>query len=83
MLCPECGFEIDEANESQPVPPQCGADPDHSASSEEQAPLADDLPYTPEPDLSLPDLDQAAADAAALREMDVEPVFHPGNDLLN
>ena len=26
-MCPECGFPIDEANESQPVCPRCGADP--------------------------------------------------------
>ena len=27
MQCPECGFDIDELNESQPVCPRCGADP--------------------------------------------------------
>ena len=27
MNCPNCGFEIDELNESQPVCPSCGADP--------------------------------------------------------
>jgi hypothetical protein len=27
MNCPNCGFEIDELNESQPVFPSCGADP--------------------------------------------------------
>ena len=27
MNCPNCGFEIDELNESQPVCPQCGTDP--------------------------------------------------------
>jgi hypothetical protein len=27
MQCLECGFELDEANESQPVCPRCGADP--------------------------------------------------------
>ena len=26
-MCPECGFPMDEANESQPVCPRCGADP--------------------------------------------------------
>jgi len=25
-MCPECGFPMDEANESQPVCPRCGAD---------------------------------------------------------
>ena len=27
MNCPNCDFEIDELNESQPVCPQCGTDP--------------------------------------------------------
>ena len=27
MRCTECGFEVDEANESQIVCPRCGADP--------------------------------------------------------
>ena len=27
MQCPECGLDIDELNESQPVCPRCGADP--------------------------------------------------------
>ena len=27
MKCPDCGFDIDELNESQPVCPRCGADP--------------------------------------------------------
>jgi ribosomal protein L37E len=27
QMCPECGFPIDEGNESQPVCPRCGADP--------------------------------------------------------
>jgi len=27
QMCPECGFPMDEANESQPVCPSCGADP--------------------------------------------------------
>ena len=26
-MCAECGFPIDEGNESQPVCPRCGADP--------------------------------------------------------
>jgi hypothetical protein len=26
MQCLECGFELDEVNESQPVCPRCGAD---------------------------------------------------------
>jgi hypothetical protein len=28
MRCGECGFELDEINESQPVCPGCGAVPD-------------------------------------------------------
>jgi len=27
MNCPNCGFEMDELNESQPVCPLCGTDP--------------------------------------------------------
>jgi uncharacterized Zn finger protein (UPF0148 family) len=27
QMCPECGFPMDEGNESQPVCPRCGADP--------------------------------------------------------
>jgi hypothetical protein len=27
MQCFECGFEYDEANESQPACPRCGTDP--------------------------------------------------------
>ena len=27
MNRPDCGYEIDELNESQPVCPRCGADP--------------------------------------------------------
>jgi len=27
MTCPNCGFEIDELNESQPLCPSCGTDP--------------------------------------------------------
>jgi hypothetical protein len=39
MKCPDCGFDIDELNESQPVCPRCGADPYDSNSS---ADLLDD-----------------------------------------
>ena len=27
MNCPDCGYDIDEVNESQPVCPRCGTDP--------------------------------------------------------
>ena len=34
-MCPECGFPMDEGNESQPVCPRCGADPaDHRDSAD-------------------------------------------------
>jgi NADH pyrophosphatase NudC (nudix superfamily) len=33
MICIECGFGIDEMNESQPVCPRCGTDPYQSESS--------------------------------------------------
>jgi hypothetical protein len=33
MQCLECGFELDEANESQPVCPCCGADPNERPGS--------------------------------------------------
>jgi hypothetical protein len=34
MRCPECGFDIDERNESQQVCPRCGADPNDGESPE-------------------------------------------------
>jgi hypothetical protein len=34
QMFPECGFPMDEGNESQPVCPRCGADPvDHRDST--------------------------------------------------
>ena len=33
MQCLECGFDFDEVNESQPVCPRCGADPNNLPSS--------------------------------------------------
>jgi hypothetical protein len=33
MQCLDCGFEFDEVNESQPVCPCCGADPDERPES--------------------------------------------------
>jgi hypothetical protein len=44
MTCPDCGFEIDELNESQPVCPRCGTDPyDPNSPSPLDDPLADAL----------------------------------------
>ena len=45
MTCPECGFDVDELNESQPVCPRCGADPydPNSASDPFDDPIADAL----------------------------------------
>jgi len=45
MNCPECGFEIDELNESQPVCPACGTDPydPNSSSNPLDDPIADAL----------------------------------------
>jgi hypothetical protein len=45
MNCPDCGFEIDELNESQPVCPRCGADPYDPNSSPDPLddPIADAL----------------------------------------
>ena len=58
MSCPECGFKIDSANESQVMCPACGADPtprpdhdselaaafeDGAAFAETPAPLAEAL----------------------------------------
>ena len=62
MRCPECGFPIDEANESQPVCPACGADP--AASSGEDDPFASEdsdeesdslIEEGPEPSARCPD----------------------------
>jgi len=45
MNCPNCGFEIDELNESQPVCPACGTDPydPNSSSNPLDDPIADAL----------------------------------------
>jgi hypothetical protein len=43
MNCPNCDFEIDELNESQPVCPACGTDPYRSDSSPLDDPLVDAL----------------------------------------
>ena len=45
MTCPECGFDVDELNESQPVCPRCGADPydPNSASDPFDDPITDAL----------------------------------------
>jgi hypothetical protein len=45
MNCPDCGFEIDELNESQPVCPSCGTDPydPNSSSNPLDDPIADAL----------------------------------------
>jgi hypothetical protein len=45
MNCPNCGFEIDELNESQPVCPLCGTDPYEPSSSPDPLddPIADAL----------------------------------------
>ena len=44
MTCPDCGFEIDELNESQPVCPQCGTDPyDPNSYGPLDDPIADAL----------------------------------------
>ena len=44
MNCPDCGFEIDELNESQPVCPRCGADPyDPNSPDPLDDPIADAL----------------------------------------
>ena len=44
MNCPNCDFEIDELNESQPVCPACGTDPyDPNSPDPLDDPLADAL----------------------------------------
>ena len=44
MNCPDCGFEIDELNESQPVCPRCGTDPyDPNSPHPLDDPIADAL----------------------------------------
>jgi hypothetical protein len=83
-LCPECGFPIDPANESQAVCPACGADPtvppdaddglagaleDAAAFAETPLVLAEDSPTEPEIDyLPDPELGQAIADAEGLMQ---------------
>ena len=67
MQCPECGFEFDEANESQPVCPRCGADPN------ELAPSALDT------ELLFPGMTAAEITEAT----GPDPVITPGNNLIN
>ena len=43
MNCPECGYEIDEVNESQAVCPRCGTDPYDPNSSPLDDPLVEPL----------------------------------------
>jgi uncharacterized Zn finger protein (UPF0148 family) len=40
QMCPDCGFPMDEGNESQPVCPRCGADPAEHQDSAAPATLA-------------------------------------------
>jgi hypothetical protein len=63
MKCPDCGYEIDELNESQPVCPRCGADPyDPNSPDPLDDPIADGL-------AELGDMHRAAAE----RKLHEEP----------
>jgi len=68
MQCPECGYSIDELNESQPVCARCGADPNDLSS------LLDD-PMVQDGLADFYDM-QVEAGERALHEK-------PGNDLIN
>ncbi|MGH9626737.1 MAG: hypothetical protein ACRD7E_00005 [Bryobacteraceae bacterium] len=67
MQCLDCGFEFDEVNESQPVCPCCGADPDERPDS------------TLGPELVFLDMtaDEFRSSARPIS------VITPGNDLVN
>jgi hypothetical protein len=70
MQCPDCGLEIDELNESQPVCPRCGTDPyDPNCSP---APLDDPLA-------------DALAELEDMRREDAERKLHeePASKLIN
>ena len=67
MQCLDCGFDLDEANESQRVCPCCGADPHERSES------------TLAPELLFPDI---TADEIRNRRRP-KSVITPGNDLVN
>ena len=70
MNCPNCDFEIDELNESQPVCPQCCTDPYDSDSS--RHPLDDPLA-------------DALAELGDMRREEAERMLHeePASKLIN
>jgi len=55
MMCVQCGFRLDEMNESQPVCPRCGTDPYQLESR-----------ANPGPDSELEAMFQEGADVAAM-----------------
>jgi hypothetical protein len=67
MKCLECGFDFDGVNESQPVCPRCGADPN-------------DLPPSAlDPELLFPSMTPEEIKEATRPD----PVITPGNDLIH
>ena len=67
MNCPNCGFEIDELNESQPVCPQCGTDPyDPNSYGRLDDPIAD-----------------ALAELGDMRREEAERKLHEASKLIN
>jgi hypothetical protein len=67
QMCPEWGFPIDEANESQPVCPRCGADPLENLDSAGPA-------ISPFPGVAFEDV---------LGMSRQPPVITPGNNLIH
>jgi hypothetical protein len=67
MPCLECGFEFDEANESQPVCPRCGAD----SNGHPRSALDPELLF---PGMTADEIREAARP---------DPVITPGNNLIN
>jgi hypothetical protein len=71
MQCPECGYEIDEVNESISVCPRCGTDPDDPNS-------------LPDP-MDDPMVVDALAELADMRREEAERMLHeePASKLIN
>ena len=71
MQCPECGFDIDEMNESQPLCPRCGADPFE--------PAVDDIANDPSVQDGLAILEQIKQEDREREQLEKGPQ----NDLIN
>lgn len=86
MRCLECGAEIDELNESQPVCPACGAPPDVHRDDEDVCALLDDAALIATPtDAAEPTeagLDPCELDVSARMPRDLQEAREDAESLL-